>query len=155
LAGPFFYNRTDRVFFQSLGKKNKKQKFVTRNPGDTMGVSGYGSFFCLWAVRTRSDEKGEILGIVPLLNNGTIPIISPTIKKDPRVVVSMSFSCSNKNVSLNTDCNRLSTTYSYVSHGMRRLVSFMFCVLQASCGVLMVMQSIRTTLAILPSPKHI
>jgi len=32
LAGPFFYNRTDRVFFQSLGKKNKKQKFVTRNP---------------------------------------------------------------------------------------------------------------------------
>jgi hypothetical protein len=49
LAGPFFY-----IFFQGLGEKNKKQKFVTRNPGDTMGVSGYGSFFCLWAVRARS-----------------------------------------------------------------------------------------------------
>ena len=53
MAGPFFFNRTDRVFFQSLGEKIKKQKFVTRNPGDTMGVSGYGSFFCLWAVRAR------------------------------------------------------------------------------------------------------
>jgi hypothetical protein len=53
-GGTFFFNRTDRVFFQSLGEKNKKQKFVTRNPGDTMGVSGYGSFFCLWAVRARS-----------------------------------------------------------------------------------------------------
>jgi hypothetical protein len=41
LAGPFFYNRTDQVFFQSLGEKNKKQKFVTRNPGDTMGISGW------------------------------------------------------------------------------------------------------------------
>jgi len=56
LAGPFIYNRTDRVFFQSLGEKNKKQKFVTRNPGDTMGVSGYGSFFCLWAVLARSAQ---------------------------------------------------------------------------------------------------
>jgi hypothetical protein len=59
LAGPFFYNRTDRVFFQSLGKKNKKQKFVTRNPGNTMGVSGYGSFFCLWAIRARS-ARGRV-----------------------------------------------------------------------------------------------
>jgi len=47
LAGPYFYNWTDRVFFQSLGKNNKKQKFVTRNPGDTMGVNGCGYFFCL------------------------------------------------------------------------------------------------------------
>jgi hypothetical protein len=47
LAGPFFYNRTDRVFFQSLGEKNKKQKFGTRNPGDTMGVSGYCSLSTL------------------------------------------------------------------------------------------------------------
>ena len=38
-------------FFQSLGEKNKKQKFITRNLGDRMGVSGYGSFFCTWAVR--------------------------------------------------------------------------------------------------------
>jgi hypothetical protein len=37
LAGPFFYNLTDRVFFQGLGEKNKKQKFVTRNQGDPMG----------------------------------------------------------------------------------------------------------------------
>jgi hypothetical protein len=70
-------------------------------------------------------------------------------------LVSISFSRNNKNVSLNTDCDRLSGTYSYVSHGMRRLVSFMFCVLQASCGVRMVVQSFRTTRAILPSPKHI
>jgi hypothetical protein len=34
-------------FFQSLGEKTKKQKFVTQNPGDSMGVSGYGYFFCL------------------------------------------------------------------------------------------------------------
>jgi hypothetical protein len=27
---------------------------ITQNPGDTMGVSGHGSFFCLWAVRARS-----------------------------------------------------------------------------------------------------
>jgi hypothetical protein len=47
-------------FFQSLGEKNKKQKFVTQNPGDTMGISGYGSFFCLWAVRARS-ARGRVL----------------------------------------------------------------------------------------------
>jgi hypothetical protein len=60
LAGPFFYNRTDRVFFQSLGEKNIKQKFVTRNPGNTMGVGGYGSFFCLWAVHARS-ARGQVI----------------------------------------------------------------------------------------------
>jgi len=31
----------------------------------------------------------------------------------------------------------------------------MFYVLQASCGVCMVVQSFRTTRAILPSPKHL
>jgi hypothetical protein len=62
LAGPFFYNRTDRVFFQSLGKKNKKLKFVTRNRGDTMGVSGFGSFFCLWTVRARSNQWRALIG---------------------------------------------------------------------------------------------
>jgi hypothetical protein len=62
LAGPFFYNRTDRVFFQSLGEKNKKQKFVTRNQGDPMGVSGFGSFFCLWAVRARSNRWRALIG---------------------------------------------------------------------------------------------
>ena len=45
MAGP--------VIFHSLNKKNKKQKFFTRNPGDAMGISGCGSFFCLWAVRAR------------------------------------------------------------------------------------------------------
>jgi hypothetical protein len=43
-------------------EKNKKQKFVTRNPGDTMGVSGFGSFFCLWAVRTRSNQWRALIG---------------------------------------------------------------------------------------------
>ncbi len=58
--GPFFYNRTDRVFFQSLGEKNIKQKFVTQNPGDTLGVCGYGSFFfCLRAGRARS-ARGRV-----------------------------------------------------------------------------------------------
>jgi hypothetical protein len=38
--GRTFFLQPDRpCFFQSLGEKNKKQKFVTRNPGDTMGVS--------------------------------------------------------------------------------------------------------------------
>ena len=60
MAGPFFHNRTDLVCFQSLGEKNQKQKFVTRNPGDTMGVSGHGSFFCLWAVRACSDRASVL-----------------------------------------------------------------------------------------------
>jgi hypothetical protein len=49
------------VFFvQSVGEKNNKQNIVTRNPGDTMGISSYGSFFCLWAVRARS-ARGRVL----------------------------------------------------------------------------------------------
>jgi hypothetical protein len=59
-GGTFYYNRTDRVFFQSLGEKNKKQKFVTRNPGDTMGVSGHGIFFRLWAIRARSARRRSL-----------------------------------------------------------------------------------------------
>jgi hypothetical protein len=55
----FFTTGQTVFFFQSLGEKNKKQKFVTRNPGDTMGVSGYGSFFCLWAICTRS-ARGSV-----------------------------------------------------------------------------------------------
>jgi len=57
-VGPFFTTGQTVFFFQSLGEKNKKQKFVTRNPGDTMGVSSYGSFFCLWAVCTQSAPGG-------------------------------------------------------------------------------------------------
>jgi hypothetical protein len=58
-GGTFFLQLDRQFFFQSLGEKNKKQKFDTRNPGDTMGVSGYGSFFCLWAVRARS-ARGRV-----------------------------------------------------------------------------------------------
>ena len=48
-----FYLQPDRpCFFQSLDEK----KIVTRNPGNTLGVSGHGSFFCLWAVRVRSAQ---------------------------------------------------------------------------------------------------
>jgi hypothetical protein len=45
------------VFFFEPRREIKKQKFVTQNPGDTMGVSGYGFFFCLWAVRARSARR--------------------------------------------------------------------------------------------------
>ena len=79
------------------------------------------------------------------------PMVSPTILHQV-VLVSMSFSRNNKNVSLNTDCDRLSATYSYASHGMRRLVSFMFCVFYASYRVRMVVQSFWITRSILPSP---
>jgi len=54
-----FFTTGQTLFFQSLGEKNKKQKFVTRNLGDTMGVSGYGTFFCLWAVHARS-ARGSV-----------------------------------------------------------------------------------------------
>jgi hypothetical protein len=59
-GGTFSYNRTDRVFFQSLGEKNEKPFFVTRNRGDTMGVSGHGIFFCLWAVRAPSAQRRSL-----------------------------------------------------------------------------------------------
>ena len=52
--GGTFFLQPDRPCFSSEPRRDKKkQKFVTRNPGDTMGVSGYGSFFCLWAVDGR------------------------------------------------------------------------------------------------------
>ena len=53
-GGTFYYNRTYHVFIQSLGEKNEKPFFVTRNRGNTMGISGHGIFFRLWAVRARS-----------------------------------------------------------------------------------------------------
>jgi len=59
-GGTFNYNRTDHVFFQSLGEKNKKPFFVTRNRGDTMGVSGHGIFFHLWTVRARSAQRRSL-----------------------------------------------------------------------------------------------
>ena len=59
-GGTFYYNRTDHVFFQSLGEKNEKPFFVTRNRGDTMGVSGHGIFFRLWAVRARSARRRSL-----------------------------------------------------------------------------------------------
>ncbi len=77
LFGGTFFLQPDRpcFFFQSLGEKNKKQKFVTQNPGDTMGVSGFGSFFCLWAVRTRSNRWRTLIGSwVTLPTTGSIEI---------------------------------------------------------------------------------
>jgi len=63
LFGGSFFLQPDRLcFFQSLGEKNKKQKFVLRNPGDTMGVSGFGSFICLWAVCARSNRWRALIG---------------------------------------------------------------------------------------------
>jgi hypothetical protein len=59
-GGTFYYNRTDHVFFQSLGEKNEKPFFVTRNRGDTKGVSGHGIFFRLWGVRARSARRRSL-----------------------------------------------------------------------------------------------
>jgi hypothetical protein len=42
-------------------------------------------------------------------------------------LVSISFSRNTKMCSRTTDCNGLSSTYSYVHHGTRTTVSFMFC----------------------------
>jgi hypothetical protein len=53
-----------------------------------------------------------------------------------------------------TDFDRLSATYSYVDHGTRMTLSSMFCVLQANCGVPMVVESFWTTGAVLPSPDR-
>ncbi len=53
----FFTTGQTVFFFRPSARKTKKQKFVTRNPGDTMGVSGYGYFFCLGAVCARSAHR--------------------------------------------------------------------------------------------------
>ena len=42
-------------------------------------------------------------------------------------LVSIYFSLNTKMCSGTTDCNGLSSTYSYVHHGTRMTVSFMFC----------------------------
>jgi len=67
-GGTFYNNRTDHVFFQSLGEKNEKPFFVTRNRGDTMGVSGHGIFFRLWAVRARSARRRSLTTAVPFVS---------------------------------------------------------------------------------------
>ncbi len=60
LFGGTFFLQPDRPFYFSEPRREKqKTKIRTRNPGDTMGVSGYGSFFCLWAVRARS-ARGRV-----------------------------------------------------------------------------------------------
>ena len=53
----FFTTGQTVFFFRPSARKTKQQKFVTRNPGDTMGISGYGYFFCLGAVRARSAHR--------------------------------------------------------------------------------------------------
>ena len=68
------------------------------------------------------------------------------------LAVSISFSRNNKNVFRNNRFQQMSAMCSYVDHGTRMTLSSMFCVLQASCGVRMVVQSFWTTRAILPSP---
>ena len=39
---------TGQTVFFSEPWREKQKKIVTRNPVDTMGISSYGSFFCLW-----------------------------------------------------------------------------------------------------------
>ena len=57
-------------------------------------------------------------------------------------LVSIYFSWNTKMCSGTTDCNGLSSTYSYVHHGTRMTVSFMFCALVASYGVRMVVRAV-------------
>ena len=60
-GGTFFLQPDRQCFFSE--PRREKQKFVTRNPGDTMCVSGYGSFFCLWAVRAPSNRRRALIGL--------------------------------------------------------------------------------------------
>jgi len=81
-GGTSFLQPDRPCFFQSLGKKNKEQQFVTRNPGDTMGVSGFGSFFCLWAIRARSNRWCALIGLwVTPPTDGSIEIDRGGAKK--------------------------------------------------------------------------
>jgi hypothetical protein len=48
------------LFFSEPRQEKQKQKFATQNPGVTMGVSGHGSFFCLWAVRAHSARASAL-----------------------------------------------------------------------------------------------
>ncbi len=48
------------MFFSEPRREKQKTKIRHTEPGDTMGVSGYGSFFCLWAVRAHS-ARGRAL----------------------------------------------------------------------------------------------
>ena len=57
-------------------------------------------------------------------------------------LVFISFSRNTKMCSGTTDCNRLSSTYSYVHHGTRMTASFMFCALVGSYGVCMVVRAV-------------
>ena len=45
------------MFFSEPWQEKQKPFFVTRNSGDTMGISGHGIFFRLWAVRARSAQR--------------------------------------------------------------------------------------------------
>jgi len=51
------------VFFFRASARKTKTKFFTGNPGDMMGVSGFGSFFCLWAVRACSNQWRTLTGL--------------------------------------------------------------------------------------------
>jgi hypothetical protein len=53
-----FFTTGQTVFFFRASARKTKNKNLSHGtrPGDTMGVSGYCSLFCLWAVRARSAQ---------------------------------------------------------------------------------------------------
>jgi hypothetical protein len=48
-------------FFRASARKTKN-KNSSHGTRDTMGVSDFGSFFCLWAVRARSNRWRVLIG---------------------------------------------------------------------------------------------
>ena len=44
-------------FFSEPRREKQETKICHTNPDDTMCVSDYGSFFCLWAVRAQSTAR--------------------------------------------------------------------------------------------------
>ena len=45
---------TYAIFFRASGRKTKNKNSTHGTRATRMGVSGYGSFFCLWAIHARS-----------------------------------------------------------------------------------------------------
>ncbi len=50
------------MFFFRASARKTKNKNSSRNPGDKMGVSGFGSFFCLRAVGAHSNRRRALIG---------------------------------------------------------------------------------------------
>jgi hypothetical protein len=51
------------VFFSGPRREKQKTKIRHTEPGRSDGVSGFGSFFCLWAVRARSNRWRALIGL--------------------------------------------------------------------------------------------